>query len=224
MRVKSGAFAASKLRHIWIVLENGLAPLANSLRRVQPEIAAGPVIPNQVLAIVCLGIVLANLDLFIVNVALPDISRNFAGGSLARLSWILNGYAIVYAALLVFLGRLAERHRRDRSFLLGVGLFTLASAACAAATSIEMLITFRLVQAAGAALMTPTSVGLLLATFPPERRGQAVRFGPRSAASRQRSARSWVASSSRGAGAGYSSSIRQSVCWPSLSASGSCPL
>ncbi|MET7245344.1 DHA2 family efflux MFS transporter permease subunit [Methylobacterium sp. EM32] len=132
--------------------------------------------PNQVLAIVSLGIVLANLDLFIVNVALPDIARDFAGSGLDRLSWILNGYAIVYAALLVFFGRLAERYRRDRSFLLGVALFTFASAACAAAPSVEALVAFRLVQAAGAALMTPTSLGLLLATFPPEGRGGAVRF------------------------------------------------
>jgi EmrB/QacA subfamily drug resistance transporter len=130
---------------------------------------------NQVLGIVCVGIVLANLDLFIVNVALPNISRDFPGAALEGLSWILNGYAIVYAALLVFFGRLAERYRRNASFLMGVALFTAASAACAAATSVEMLIAFRVIQAAGAALMTPTSLGLLLATFPPERRGTAVR-------------------------------------------------
>src|ERR1700712_3921166 len=89
--------------------------------------------PNQVLAIVCVGIVLANLDLFIVNVGLPSISRDFDGASLEDLSWVLNGYAIAYAALLVFFGRLAERYRRDRSFLLGIALFTAASAACAIA-------------------------------------------------------------------------------------------
>lgn len=131
--------------------------------------------PNQVLTIVCLAIALANLDLFIVNVALPDIARDFAGAGLDRLSWILNGYAIVYAALLVFFGRLAERYRRNLSFLVGVAVFTLASAACAAATSLEMLVAFRVAQAAGAALMTPTSLGLLLAAFPPEKRGHAVR-------------------------------------------------
>jgi EmrB/QacA subfamily drug resistance transporter len=134
-----------------------------------------PATPNQVLAIVCVGICLANLDLFIVNVGLPNIAREFADASLEDLSWILNGYAIAYAALLVFFGRLAERHRRNISFLLGVGLFTLASAACAAANSVESLVAFRVVQAAGAALMTPTSLGLLLASFPPERRGSAVR-------------------------------------------------
>ena len=131
--------------------------------------------PNQVLAIVCVGMVLANLDLFIVNVALPNIAQDFSGAGLEKLSWILNGYAIVYAALLVFFGRLAERYRRNASFLLGVAVFTAASAACAAATSVEMLVAFRVIQAAGAALMTPTSLGLLLATFPPERRGGAVR-------------------------------------------------
>jgi EmrB/QacA subfamily drug resistance transporter len=131
--------------------------------------------PNQVLAIVCVGIVLANLDLFIVNVGLPNIARDFTSASLEDLSWILNGYAIAYAALLVFFGRLAERHRRDRSFLLGVALFTAASAACAAAPGVVTLVAFRVMQAAGAALMTPTSLGLLLASFPPERRGGAVR-------------------------------------------------
>jgi EmrB/QacA subfamily drug resistance transporter len=131
--------------------------------------------PNLVLALVCVGIVLANLDLFIVNVALPSIGRDFRNASLEDMSWILNGYAIAYAALLVFFGRLAERTRRDRSFILGVALFTGASAACAAASGVGMLVAFRLAQAAGAALMTPTSLGLLLAVFPPERRGAAVR-------------------------------------------------
>jgi EmrB/QacA subfamily drug resistance transporter len=131
--------------------------------------------PNQVLAIVCVGIVLANLDLFIVNVGLPNIARDFSTATLEDLSWILNGYAIAYAALLVFFGRLAERYRRNQSFLLGVALFTAASAACSAANSVGTLVAFRILQAAGAALMTPTSLGLLLASFPPDRRGHAVR-------------------------------------------------
>jgi EmrB/QacA subfamily drug resistance transporter len=134
-----------------------------------------PASPATVLAIVCVGICLANLDLFIVNVALPNIGRDFRDAPLEDMSWVLNGYAIAYAALLVFFGRVAERYRRNISFLLGVGLFTLASAACAAADSVVTLTAFRLVQAAGAAVMTPTSLGLLLATFPPERRDGAVR-------------------------------------------------
>jgi hypothetical protein len=110
--------------------------------------------------------VLANLDLFIVNVALPNIARDLGEADLERLSWILNGYAIVYAALLVFFGRLAERYRRNAGFLLAVAVFTGASTVCAAATSLELLVATRIVRA-GAALMTPASLGLLLATFPP---------------------------------------------------------
>ena len=112
--------------------------------------------PALVMFIVCAGVVLASLDLFIVNVALPNIGRDFKGSSLEDLSWVLNGYAIAYASLLVFFGRLAERYRRNMSFLLGVGLFTAASAACAIAGNVETLIAFRVLQAAGAALMTPT--------------------------------------------------------------------
>lgn len=131
--------------------------------------------PNQVLAIVSVGMIMANLDLFVVNVGLPNIALDFGNPSLASLSWILNGYTITYAALLVFFGRLSERYPRNVSFLVGIGAFTAASAACAAATSTEMLVVFRVVQAVAAALMTPTSLGLLLSTFPPEGRSGAVR-------------------------------------------------
>ena len=137
--------------------------------------STGGTSPRQVLIITCAGVVLASLDLFIVNVALPQIARSFGASNLGELSWVLNGYAIVYASLLVFFGRLADRYRRDRAFLLGVAVFTVASAACAASTSVGMLIGFRLVQAAGAALLTPTSLGLVLAAYAPERRHGAVR-------------------------------------------------
>ncbi len=134
-----------------------------------------PASPNLVLTIVCAGVVLASLDLFIVNVALAQMAKDFGAHGLGGLSWVLSGYAIVYAALLVLFGRLADRYSRKRGFLIGVGVFVAASAACAAATSLPMLIAFRVLQAAGAALLTPTSLGLILASFPPERRSGAVR-------------------------------------------------
>jgi EmrB/QacA subfamily drug resistance transporter len=143
--------------------------------------AAGPtgtvrtIRPGQVLVIVCAGVVMASLDLFIVNVALPRIAVDLHEPSLGTLSWVLNGYAIIYAALLVLAGRLADQHNRKTGFLLGVTIFTLGSAACGTAASVPMLIAFRLVQAAGAALLTPTSLGLVLASYPAERRGAAVR-------------------------------------------------
>ncbi len=131
--------------------------------------------PGQILVIVCAGVVMASLDLFIVNVALPQIAVDLHEPSLGALSWVLNGYAIIYAALLVLFGRLADQHNRKAGFLLGVAIFTAGSAACGAAVSVPMLVAFRLVQAAGAALLTPTSLGLVLASYPAERRGGAVR-------------------------------------------------
>jgi EmrB/QacA subfamily drug resistance transporter len=128
-----------------------------------------------VLTIVCAGVVLASLDLFIVNVALPQMARDFHAHGLGDLSWVLNAYAIVYASLLVLFGRFADRYPREQGFLLGVAVFVAASAACGAASSVAMLIAFRVIQAAGAALMTPTSLGLILATTAPERRGSSVR-------------------------------------------------
>src|SRR3954463_11413033 len=128
----------------------------------------------RVAAIVSVGVFVASLDLFIVNIAFPDIQRDFDGTSLASLSWILNGYAIVFAALLVPAGRWADRTGRKRAFLSGPAPFTVASAACAAAPSVGVLVAARTVQAAGAAVLMPASLGLLLPEFPPEKRGLAI--------------------------------------------------
>src|SRR5580704_12826052 len=108
---------------------------------------------------------MAQLDLFIVNVALPVIGRSYSGSSLSGLSWVLNAYAIIFAALLVPAGRLADHFGRRRFLLAGVAVFTLASAACAAAPTLGVLIAARAVQAAGAALIVPTSLGLLYPAF-----------------------------------------------------------
>src|SRR5579863_1325858 len=145
-----------------------MTELTHLLRPSEPSPTKAKAAPRHVLIITCAGVALASLDLFIVNVALPQIARDLRASNLGELSWVLNGYAVVYASLLVFFGRLADRYRRDLGFLTGVAVFTAASAACAASTSVGMLIGFRLVQAAGAALLTPTSVGLVLASYPEE--------------------------------------------------------
>jgi EmrB/QacA subfamily drug resistance transporter len=131
--------------------------------------------PTLVLTIVCAGVILASLDVFIVNVALPTIARDLHVNSLGSLSWVLNAYAIVYASLLVLFGRLSEGRSRQNGFLIGVLVFTFASAACGLSTSLAMLLVFRVIQAAGAALLTPTSVSLILATAPPEKRQRSIR-------------------------------------------------
>ena len=125
--------------------------------------------------IVSAGFALATLDLFVVNVALPKIAHDFGSAGLGDLSWVLNAYAIVYAALLVVFGRLADRFPREYGFLLGVAVFTVASALCATASSTLVLVIFRIVQAAGAALMTPTSLSMVLATSSDETRESNVR-------------------------------------------------
>jgi EmrB/QacA subfamily drug resistance transporter len=109
---------------------------------------------------------MAQLDLFIVNIALPAMSRSFAGAGLSSLSWVLNAYAIVFAALLVPAGRLADHFGRRLFLLVGVAVFTLASALCAVAPGLDVLIAGRIVQAVGAAMIVPTSLGLLLPAFP----------------------------------------------------------
>ena len=87
---------------------------------------------------------------------------------------MLNAYTIVFAALLVPAGRWADAYGRKRVFLTGLALFTAASAACAAAWSVETLVAMRVAQAVGAALMLPTSLALLLPEFPPLKRSVAV--------------------------------------------------
>jgi EmrB/QacA subfamily drug resistance transporter len=133
-----------------------------------------PTRPWLVLLIVSAAAFMAALDLFIVNIAFPDIARDFDGASLDQLSWVLNAYTIVFAALLVPFGRWADRLGRRRGFLAGLAVFTVASALCAVAPTLEALVAARVVQALGAAVLVPTSLALLLPEFPPERRGAAV--------------------------------------------------
>ena len=128
----------------------------------------------KVSIVVCSAMFMAGLDLFIVNLAFPQIGREFHGTSLPALSWVLTAYAIVYAALLVPAGRFADRAGRKRCFLVGLSVFTVSSLACAAAPSVAFLIAGRVVQAAGAGLLVPPSLGLLLPEFPPQRRQAAV--------------------------------------------------
>ncbi len=129
-----------------------------------------------VLFVLSLAAFMASLDVFIVNVAFDDIGRDFHGVSLADLSWVLNAYTIIYAALLVPAGRLADRYGRKGAFLLGLALFTAASAACAASPGVWWLVAFRGVQAVGAAVLTPASLGLVVASAPAPHRVRSVRI------------------------------------------------
>src|SRR5271154_5148749 len=96
-----------------------------------------------IMAVLAAVAFMAQLDLFIVNVALPTIGSSYHGASLTGLSWVLNAYAIIFAALLVPAGRLADHFGRRRFLLAGVAVFTLASAACAVAPTLGVLVAAR---------------------------------------------------------------------------------
>lgn len=132
--------------------------------------------PALVLLILCSSVFMAALDMFIVNIALDDIGRDVGQASLSDLSWVLNGYTIFYGALLVPAGRLVDRYGRKAGFLVGLGLFTLASLGCALSNNLTWLVVFRCLQAAGAAVLTPASMGLVLTAMPPEQRARSIRI------------------------------------------------
>ncbi|MCZ0992955.1 MFS transporter [Streptomyces noursei] len=119
-----------------------------------------------ILAIASAAQFLAVLDLIAVTIAFPAIGQDFAPAPAAALSWVLNGYTVVLAALLVPAGRLADEAGRRRCFLVGMVLFGLASAACGAAPTLTLLIVARVVQGVAAAVLIPTS---LSSRCPPSR-------------------------------------------------------
>jgi EmrB/QacA subfamily drug resistance transporter len=127
-----------------------------------------------VLAVMSAAQFLIILDLWVVNIALPALQRDFAPASLADVSWILDAYAIVLAALLLPAGRAADRIGRRECFLAGLVVFGAASLGCALAPDLLALIACRALQAAGAAVLMPTSLGLALQVFPSHQRGTAV--------------------------------------------------
>jgi len=129
---------------------------------------------RSTVAIACAGAFLAFLDTTIVNIAFPDISESFEGAGRASLSWVLDGYFVIIAALLVPAGGLADRYGHKRIFLLGVAGFTVASLLCAIAPSLETLIAARVLQGVGAALIAPASLAIVLDSFPSERRATGV--------------------------------------------------
>jgi MFS family permease len=127
-----------------------------------------------VLAVVSAAQFLIILDLWVVNIALPALQRDFAPATLADVSWILDVYAIVLVALLLPAGRAADNIGRRGCFLAGLVVFGAASLGCAVAPGLPALIGCRGLQAAGAAVVMPTSLGLALSVFPARQRGTAV--------------------------------------------------
>ncbi|HEX2016770.1 MAG TPA: DHA2 family efflux MFS transporter permease subunit, partial [Solirubrobacteraceae bacterium] len=125
------------------------------------------------LLVVSIALFMTVLDNLVVTVALPSIRLDL-GASVQSLEWTVNAYVLSYAVLLLTGAALGDRFGRRRMFILGLGLFTLASAAAAVAPNTGLLIATRAVQGAGAAVVTPLTLTLLAAAFPTERRGMAL--------------------------------------------------
>ncbi len=125
------------------------------------------------LGIVSVALFMVVLDNLVVSVALPTIHRDL-GASIQSLEWTVNAYVLSYAVLLLTGAALGDRFGRKRMFLLGLAIFTGASALAALARSSDLLIAARAVQGAGAAIVTPLTLTLLAEAFPAERRGIAI--------------------------------------------------
>jgi EmrB/QacA subfamily drug resistance transporter len=125
------------------------------------------------LAAVSFGLFMIMLDNTVVNVALPSIQSDFRA-DLSELQWIVTGYALTFAALMLIGGKVADAYGRRLVFVVGIAVFTLASLGCGLAESSEQLIAARILQGVGAALMNPATLSIIAATFPPRERGTAI--------------------------------------------------
>jgi MFS family permease len=126
-----------------------------------------------VLAVSVLGSGIAGLDATVVSIALPTIGRDVRTG-VAALQWVMNGYTLTLAAFLLIGGSLGDRFGRRKVYLIETVWFALASAACGLAPDVVFLSITRILQGAGAALLTPGSLAILQASFRPADRARAI--------------------------------------------------
>src|SRR4029453_17842688 len=125
------------------------------------------------LAIVSIALFMVTLDNLVVTTALPSIRADL-GASIEGLEWTVNGYTLAFAVLLLTGAALGDRFGRRRLFVIGLGIFTLASAAAALAPNVETLIAARAVQGLGGAIVPPLTLTILSAAVPPAKRGLAL--------------------------------------------------
>lgn len=128
--------------------------------------------PFVVLIFLSLGFFMILLDTTIVNIAIPSLVTDLKA-SLDSILWVLNGYILAYAVLLITAGRLGDLFGQKRLFLTGLVVFVLSSAACGAAQSTDQLIAARVVQGVGGAVLTPQTLSIITTIFPSDRRGAA---------------------------------------------------
>ncbi|GAA0613009.1 DHA2 family efflux MFS transporter permease subunit [Kribbella sandramycini] len=139
----------------------------------EDRIAFGTARARWVLAATALGSGMAFLDGTVVNVALPAMGEELGAG-MAGLQWIVNGYMLMLASLILLSGSLGDRLGRRRMYVTGVIWFAVASVICTIAPTLEVMIAGRVLQGIGGALLTPGSLAILQTTFAPADRGKAV--------------------------------------------------
>jgi EmrB/QacA subfamily drug resistance transporter len=123
-----------------------------------------PVHRRLVLAICCLSVGVTGIDITIVNVALPSISKDLHA-SVSSLEWTVDAYSLVMACLLVLSGSMADRFGRKRIFQLGLSLFSLGSLLCSLAPGVGWLIAFRGLQAVGGSMLNPVAMSIIVSVF-----------------------------------------------------------
>ena len=145
----------------------------SNVQNFKPEVSSGPSGKWFILATVLLGTTMSALDISIVNVAVPTLKTTFSV-SMAVIEWIIMGYMLTLAILLPLFGRLSDVFGRSRFFILGFIIFSLGSFLCGMSTTAAFLITSRIIQAIGAALLQANSVTIITETFPPHLLGKAI--------------------------------------------------
>src|SRR6186997_2299126 len=126
-----------------------------------------------VLLTMCFALAMAMLDNTVVNVALPRIQQDLNAG-FSELQWVVDGYVLAFASLLLTGGILGDRYGRKKMFLTGLAIFSTASLLCGLSNSSGQLIAFRATQGVGAALLLPGTLSILTVTFPPQERARAI--------------------------------------------------
>jgi EmrB/QacA subfamily drug resistance transporter len=129
--------------------------------------------PWLALLVLCMGFFMILLDTTIVNIAIPSIIDGLKA-TLDQILWVLNAYILVYAVLLITASRLGDRFGQRNLFVIGLAVFTLASALCGLAQDSNQLIAGRVIQGIGGALLTPQTLAVISVMFPPQRRGAAM--------------------------------------------------
>ena len=149
---------------------SAVEPDPGSIRKPASDAAS----PWPAFWIASVAVFLVGLDTTMLFAAFGAVGATFAETSAADLSWVINAYSVVYAGMLIPAGSIADTYGRKKVFLFGVTLFLVASAGCGLAGSLAWLIAARVLQAVGAALLTPASLSIILAAFPQHKRSVAV--------------------------------------------------